>query len=73
MEFLEWLDDKAMVIIAILIIAILLIVCVFTGTDFKEVKEPIGYIISGLLGIAVGRATTAAGTTSKPPDNASEP
>lgn len=48
----EWLDDKSQVIAALLIIAIL---CIFFQIN-DNAAPIISNIISGLLGVAIGRA-----------------
>ena len=50
----EWLDDKSQVIAALFVIAILVIL--FNSNITDQVSSILSNIISGLLGVAIGRA-----------------
>jgi len=51
--FPEWFDDKSQVILALFVIAVL---CILEPPD-ESVVNIVNNIISGMLGLALGRAT----------------
>ena len=59
----EWLDDKSQVIASLLIIAIL---CIFFQIG-DNAAPIISNIISGLLGVAIGRALPRTNGNGNPP------
>lgn len=52
-EFYEWFDDKSQVIAALFGIVVLCVV--FSGRITNPIAIIVGNVISGLLGVAIGR------------------
>jgi hypothetical protein len=50
-EFYEWFDDKSQALFGIVVLCV-----VFSGRVTNPVAVIVGNVVSGLLGVAIGRA-----------------
>jgi hypothetical protein len=55
----DWIDDKMLVILGLILIAIALILMSIHGPLPEQNMGTLNQIVSGLLGVAVGRAIPA--------------